>query len=203
MNRRKFLQIAGLTSGGLVASATMAEAGVFAEIASWLKRQPVWSIPKNVTLANIAQYSDYASSHDLSLAAAIDPAVEICAKELAYRAAVTINTIAADDLLPELSLRNMSTIYYDKKALDNLNNAVAIWAKNETIPSLGRRIDLDNGKCQHVRIDQTSTIAWAVQSDGVTRGVCQRCIDVFTPSHPEYSGLLTKPYNRQVVYSAA
>lgn len=42
MNRRSFL---GLAGGGLVASATMAEVGIWAEFMSWLQRKPVWSFP--------------------------------------------------------------------------------------------------------------------------------------------------------------
>jgi hypothetical protein len=113
VNRRKFLQLAGLTGGGLVASATMAEAGAFAEITSWLKRRPVWSIPKNVAIktAVIQQYSYNRSFSDLSLEAAIDPVVEQCAKELAYRAAydIRIHTIPYDDMLPELARRGWTT----------------------------------------------------------------------------------------------
>lgn len=44
MNRRSFLR---LTGGGLIATATMAEAGLFAEFMDWLRRKPVWSIPAN------------------------------------------------------------------------------------------------------------------------------------------------------------
>jgi hypothetical protein len=42
MNRRNFLKLGG---GALVASATMAEAGMLAEFMSWLKRKPAWSFP--------------------------------------------------------------------------------------------------------------------------------------------------------------
>lgn len=42
MNRRGFLKVLG---GGLVASATMAEAGMLAEFMDWLKRKPAWSFP--------------------------------------------------------------------------------------------------------------------------------------------------------------
>lgn len=41
-DRRSFLKMFG---GGVVASATMVEAGMFAEFMSWLQRKPVWSIP--------------------------------------------------------------------------------------------------------------------------------------------------------------
>jgi hypothetical protein len=42
MDRRKFLRVFG---DGLVASATMAQAGMVAEFMDWLKRKPVWSFP--------------------------------------------------------------------------------------------------------------------------------------------------------------
>jgi hypothetical protein len=45
VNRRDFIRGFGLASGGLVATATMAEAGMLAEFMSWLKRAPVWSFP--------------------------------------------------------------------------------------------------------------------------------------------------------------
>jgi hypothetical protein len=108
VNRRRFLQLAGLTGGGLVASATMADAGLIAEIASWLKRKPAWSIPKTAGVtATVKQYSDFASFSDLSLETAINPVVEQAAKELAYRAAydIRIHTIPYDDMLPELAWR--------------------------------------------------------------------------------------------------
>ncbi len=42
MNRRGFLKFFG---GGLVATATMAEAGAFAEFMDWIRRAPAWSFP--------------------------------------------------------------------------------------------------------------------------------------------------------------
>lgn len=46
MDRRQFLRMfGGAATSGLVASATMSEAGMLAEFLSWLKRKPVWSIP--------------------------------------------------------------------------------------------------------------------------------------------------------------
>jgi hypothetical protein len=42
VNRRQFLK---LGSGALVASATMAEAGMLDEFLSWLKRKPAYSFP--------------------------------------------------------------------------------------------------------------------------------------------------------------
>ena len=39
--------------------------------------------------------------------------------------------------------------------------------------------------CSHLREDGTSVIAWAVQSDGITRGVCQHCTTSFSPRREE------------------
>jgi hypothetical protein len=48
MDRRSFLRGFG---GGLVATATMAEAGMLAEFFDWLKRKPVWSFPSKTSLS--------------------------------------------------------------------------------------------------------------------------------------------------------
>ena len=48
-------------------------------------------------------------------------------------------------------------------------------------------------RCQHMRGNNTSAIAWAMQSDNVTRGVCQHCNALFTPEHPRYAELLRIP----------
>ena len=47
MDRRSFLRSFG---GGVVATATMAEAGMLAELFDWLRRKPVFSIPKPPTV---------------------------------------------------------------------------------------------------------------------------------------------------------
>lgn len=47
--------------------------------------------------------------------------------------------------------------------------------------------------CSHMREDNTSAIAWMQNSDQVTRGVCQRCNALITPSHEEYLRLLRVP----------
>ena len=76
MDRRRFLQIFG---GGVVASATMAEAGFLADFMAWLKRKPVWSIPKTLAVnPYIAEYSQFSG------------------------------------------LSQLATIYYDRKAIENL-----------------------------------------------------------------------------------
>jgi hypothetical protein len=49
-DRRSFLKLFG---GGIVASATMAEAGVIEEFLSWLRRKPTWSIPVNMSIGPI------------------------------------------------------------------------------------------------------------------------------------------------------
>lgn len=47
MDRRSFLRLAGgLTGTGLVATATMAEAGWLAEVLDWLRRRPATFVPK-------------------------------------------------------------------------------------------------------------------------------------------------------------
>lgn len=89
MNRRRFLQ---LTGGGLIASATMAEAGFFAEFMDWLRRKPAWSIPaKRPINAVIGQYADFVSYSDLALASA--PIVEEAAQEIARRAAFVVRNM--------------------------------------------------------------------------------------------------------------
>ena len=44
--RRQFLRLAG---SGLIASATMAEVGLWAEFVDWLRRRPVWSFPTSTS----------------------------------------------------------------------------------------------------------------------------------------------------------
>jgi hypothetical protein len=87
-----------LAAGAGVAAATMAEAGFWSEFLSWLKRKPVHSIPLNAT---ITQYADFVSYTEASL-------------------------LTSEKLLPELNLGSLATIYYDRKALDNLNTSIHI-----------------------------------------------------------------------------
>lgn len=47
--------------------------------------------------------------------------------------------------------------------------------------------------CAHMREDNTSAIAWMQNSDGIWRGVCQRCNALFTPEHPKYVELIRIP----------
>jgi hypothetical protein len=47
MNRRSFLHTAGLSGAGLVATATLAEAGALAEFFDWLRRRPSFSFPSD------------------------------------------------------------------------------------------------------------------------------------------------------------
>ena len=47
-DRRQFLR---LGAGALVSSATMAEAGMLAELLDWIRRKPVFSIPKPSPIA--------------------------------------------------------------------------------------------------------------------------------------------------------
>jgi hypothetical protein len=63
MDRRRFLQMCG---GGVVATATMAEVGFFAEFMAWLKRKPVWSFPSKPAVVTIGSYADFISISDLA-----------------------------------------------------------------------------------------------------------------------------------------
>lgn len=57
-DRRSFLRLFG---GGLVATATMAEAGMLSEFFSWLQRKPVWSIPSYPVIGVGLTYADIGS----------------------------------------------------------------------------------------------------------------------------------------------
>jgi hypothetical protein len=166
VNRRKFLQLAGITGGGLVASATMAEAGVFAEIASWLKRRPVWSIPKN---AGFNPYSDYANFSDPSLETAISPIVEKAAAELAYRAAYDIytHTIPYDDMLPELARYKHTLSAWEEVAASDARARLASGYNGFTKPQ--RKID----HCDEERLcytkDENGKTVRAVYNDKTRR----------------------------------
>ena len=47
-----------MCGGGLVATATMAEAGFFADFMAWVKRRPVWSFPtKPKVLGGYAEFT--------------------------------------------------------------------------------------------------------------------------------------------------
>jgi hypothetical protein len=50
MDRRGFLKLFGGTTGALVATATMAQAGMLAELMDWLRRAPAWSFPSKPAL---------------------------------------------------------------------------------------------------------------------------------------------------------
>ncbi len=47
--------------------------------------------------------------------------------------------------------------------------------------------------CEHKREDGTSAIAWATQSDGATRGVCQHCNRLIVPNDADYEQLRAMP----------
>ena len=47
--------------------------------------------------------------------------------------------------------------------------------------------------CPHRREDSTSAIAWATQSDGITRGVCQHCNRLVVPVDADYKELRKVP----------
>lgn len=60
MDRRSFLNMFAGTTGGVVATATMAEAGMLAEFMSWLKRAPAWSFPspRYIHLSEVALWDE-------------------------------------------------------------------------------------------------------------------------------------------------
>ena len=95
MNRRNFLQGLSALIGGIAL-----------EQAISLGR--VWSFPKEIKRATIGQYADFLSVHNLAVGTAIDPVVSQAAAELARRAAITYDTIM------------LTSVYYNKKVLDNL-----------------------------------------------------------------------------------
>jgi hypothetical protein len=102
MDRRRFLQ---LVTGAGVTTATMAEAGFFAEFWKWVTKRPTWFIPKGPKPENLDPFMTY------------DP--------LAIRA----GEVSADALLPELAgLQQLATIYYDRKAVDLLKRSMPLRA---------------------------------------------------------------------------
>ncbi len=50
--------------------------------------------------------------------------------------------------------------------------------------------------CTHLREDNTSCIAWQVNSDGVTRGFCPHCLLVVDEHYPKRQELLRIPTKR-------
>ena len=44
-------------------------------------------------------------------------------------------------------------------------------------------------RCTHMRRDNTSVIAWAMQSDGIERGVCMHCNRLIVPTDKDYLAL--------------
>jgi len=58
MNRRGFLKLFGGVTGGVIATATMAEAGALAEFLSWAQRSPSWSFatPLSVKEKSIREF---------------------------------------------------------------------------------------------------------------------------------------------------
>lgn len=48
-------------------------------------------------------------------------------------------------------------------------------------------------RCTHLREDGSSAVAWATQSDGITRGVCQHCNRLFVPEDPDYAQVIRIP----------
>ena len=94
MNRRDFLKLTVITSGGLVATATMAEAGFFADFLSWIKRRPVWSIPSTLNVLTAEKISvavKQLSTYTVGQNAFYGPIHPFL-----------VHDILADDMLPEL-----------------------------------------------------------------------------------------------------
>jgi hypothetical protein len=117
VNRRKFLQLAGCAAG-LTASATAAEVGLLSELMSWLKRRPVWSIPKT---AGVLTASDLCNAVNT-----LTSQTYTVGKD-GYFGIVnpfTIRDIAADDLLPELSAKVLQ--YSDYASLSSLSLATRL-----------------------------------------------------------------------------
>ena len=55
LSRRSFLRLGG---GGVIAAATTAEIGMWAEFMNWLQRKPVWSIPaKPIYAPDLSQWA--------------------------------------------------------------------------------------------------------------------------------------------------
>ena len=50
--------------------------------------------------------------------------------------------------------------------------------------------------CTHLREDNTSCIAWMVNTDGITRGFCPHCTLVIGEDHPQRTALLRVPTRR-------
>ena len=50
--------------------------------------------------------------------------------------------------------------------------------------------------CTHLREDNTSCIAWMVNTDGITRGFCPHCCLVIDEKHPKRAELLRVPTRR-------
>ena len=81
-----------MCGGGLVATATMAEVGFFAEFMAWVKRMPVWSFPPKLPIRTFVGGAKFESV---------------------------------------LGLEHLATIYYDRKAIENLKANMPIWAAME------------------------------------------------------------------------
>lgn len=47
--------------------------------------------------------------------------------------------------------------------------------------------------CTHMREDNTSAVAWMQHSDGIWRGVCQRCNGRLYPGHARYAEMIKIP----------
>jgi hypothetical protein len=119
VNRRRFLQLA---AGAGVTAATMAEVGFFAEFMVWVKRLPVWSIPKtaggtlNVLTADKVRTAVDAlqnATPSSGFVGIIHPYV-----------ALDLQDDFAGTRLSHLSLRELATVYYDKKAIENLKHSM-------------------------------------------------------------------------------
>lgn len=108
MDRRRFLQ---LVTGAGVSTATMTEAGFFAEFWQWLTKRPKHFIPppKRIIPDPLMTY---------------DPLQ------------MEVHEIAADQTVPELAgmagPQQMATIYYERRALENLKSNFRMWEGTQT-----------------------------------------------------------------------
>jgi len=67
MERRDFLKLFGGATGAVVATATMAQAGMLAEFMSWLKRAPAWSFPSRTVVEGVPLFDGISAATLVSL----------------------------------------------------------------------------------------------------------------------------------------
>ena len=147
MNRRNFLKLAGLAGGGLVASASMAEAGFLADFLSWLKRRPAWSIPKDA-----GKYLTASDIRNAANALVSNTYVQGKNAHLGIIHPFAAYDLLADDFaslpLAHLRLDQLATVYYDKKAIENLKYNMTFDVACREIEASMKRIKSASGKIE-------------------------------------------------------